>query len=82
VSMIQPTGHMEFRRKEDQGVDTSVLHKEGHRMMVGGGGRGTREEERRERGERGGKGGKGAESGTGGDGKEVQRVRNISDPWE
>ena len=26
MSMIQPTDHMEHRRKEDQGVDTSVLH--------------------------------------------------------
>lgn len=26
IAMIKPTDHMELRRKEDQGVDASVLH--------------------------------------------------------
>jgi hypothetical protein len=31
---------MGLRRKEDQGVDTSVLHGGGNRMIMGGGRRG------------------------------------------
>jgi hypothetical protein len=41
VPRIQPTYHMELRRKEDQVVDASVLHRRGKRMIAGGGWRGT-----------------------------------------
>ena len=30
---IQPTDHMELRRKEDQGVDASVLHRRRNRII-------------------------------------------------
>ena len=35
--MIQPTDHMECRRKEDEGVDDSILHGGGNKMIVGDG---------------------------------------------
>jgi hypothetical protein len=36
MPMIQLTEHMELRRKEDQGVDASVLHKGRNKMIAGG----------------------------------------------
>jgi len=47
MPMIQPTDHMELRKKEDQGVDASVLHRVGSKMIkeVEGGGNWEREEE-------------------------------------
>ena len=35
MPMIQPTDHMELRRKEDQDVDASVLHRGWNRMILG-----------------------------------------------
>jgi hypothetical protein len=61
MPMIQPTDQMELRRMEDQGVDVSVLHRVGTRMILGGGGRGTWKGEKRGR-KKGGQ-----VSGTGGD---------------
>ena len=39
MPMIQPTDHMELRRKEDQGVDVSTLHKGRNSMIVESGDR-------------------------------------------
>jgi len=38
--IVQPTDYMELRRKHDQGVDASVLHRGENRMIVEGGCRG------------------------------------------
>jgi hypothetical protein len=43
--MIQPTDHMEHRRRKDKGVDASVLHWGGNKMIVGDGDKGGRKEE-------------------------------------
>jgi hypothetical protein len=45
--MTQPTDQMELRRKENQGMDASVLHYRGNRIILGGGWRGTWDGERR-----------------------------------
>ena len=45
--MTQPTDHIELRRKEDQSVDASILHREGNRMIWEVEGGGTWEEERK-----------------------------------
>jgi hypothetical protein len=37
---IQPTDHMELRRKEDQDMDASPMHRGRNIMIMGGGGRG------------------------------------------
>ena len=46
IHTIQPTNHMEFKKKEDQNVDASILHRKGNKIITGGRGR---EKERKER---------------------------------
>ena len=33
--MIRPTNHMELKKKEDQNIDVSVLHRIGNKMIIG-----------------------------------------------
>jgi hypothetical protein len=80
--MIQPTNHVEYKKKEDQSVDASILHRRGNKIITGCRGR---EGPRRER-EQGGKKRR-AGSGIGRNGREVQRVRKLnrkysSEGWE
>ena len=53
IPMIQPTDFMELRRKEYEGVDVSVLHWVGNRMIMGGAGRGRPGSKRRKGGNKG-----------------------------
>jgi hypothetical protein len=62
-TMIQFTDHMEFKKKEDQSVDTSVLLRNGNKIIMEGRGE--------EGHEREGEGKRGAGSGVGGDGGEI-----------
>jgi hypothetical protein len=67
--MIQLTGHMKLKRKEDQRVDASVLLSSGNKIIKGSKGWEGLERKRR-RGEE--------ESGMGGDVGDVQRVRKLN----
>jgi hypothetical protein len=33
--MMKPTNHMELKKKEDQSVDASVLHRRGNKIITG-----------------------------------------------
>ena len=49
---VQPSDHMEPRKKEAHGISASVLHRRGNRMITGVGGRGEYVGERRRRSRR------------------------------
>ena len=36
ISMIQPTNHLQLKKKEDQNVDTSILNRVGNKIMGAG----------------------------------------------
>jgi len=61
-----------FKKKEDQNVDASVLLRRGNKILRGG--RGWEGLGRK----RGGEGDWGAKSGMGGDEDDIQRVRNFN----
>jgi hypothetical protein len=44
IATIQPTNHMQLKNKEDQIIDTSILHKTENKIITGA--RGTWEEEK------------------------------------
>jgi hypothetical protein len=48
--MIQPTNHLELKKKEDQRVDASILHRMGNKIIIEGRGK---EGTERDRGEGG-----------------------------
>jgi hypothetical protein len=39
IPIIQPTNHIDLRKKEDQSVDASILHRIGNKIITGGRGR-------------------------------------------
>jgi hypothetical protein len=49
--MIQPTKHMELKRKEYQSIDASILHRKGNKTIIGSRWREGPEREREERGQ-------------------------------
>ena len=55
IPMIQPTNHMDHKKKEHQRMDASTLHRRRNKIITGGRGR---EKHGRERGGRGEKGGR------------------------
>jgi hypothetical protein len=71
--MIQLTGHMKLKKKEDQNVDDSVLLRRVNKIIMGDRGR---EGLKRKRGGGEEKGLTG--SGVGGDGGRLQRVRKLN----
>jgi hypothetical protein len=72
ISKIEFTDHMQLKKKEDQNVVTSILHKMGNKIITEGKGReGTGRE-------RGGRVKRGAGSGMGRDKREVQRVGKLN----
>ena len=36
IPTIQPTNHMELKKKEDQSVDVSILHRRRNKIIAGG----------------------------------------------
>jgi hypothetical protein len=63
----------EYKKKEDQTVDASILHRRGNKIITGGRGRERPGRERIECRENGGSG-----SGIGRDGRDVQRVEKSN----
>ena len=53
VPMIQPTNYMELKKKEDQSVDASILHRKGNKIITKGRRRKGPEREKREGKKRG-----------------------------
>jgi hypothetical protein len=53
--MIQLTNNMELKKKEDQSVDASILHKRRNKIITRGRGRTAPGRERKEGGKRGGR---------------------------
>ena len=63
---------MEFKKKKEQNVDASILHRTGNKTITGGRGREGPGREREEGGKRE------AGSGVGRDRREVQRVKKLN----
>ena len=73
ISMIQPTNHMQLKKKEDKSVEASVLHRIGNKIITGNRGR---ENLVGKEGQEGKKRGTGSDIRR--DRREEQRVRNLN----
>jgi hypothetical protein len=72
IPTIQLSNHMELKKKEEQSVNASILHRRGNKIITGGRERGGPERERGEERK------KWAGSGIGRDRGEVHRVRKSN----
>ena len=73
--MIQSTNQMPLKKKEEQSVDTSILHGKGNKIIIGGRGRLA---PGRDRGWVGRGKGRGTVTGIRRDRREAQKVRKLN----